>query len=302
MALRRAPPTPVARSSPSAPERFRDLDRYRVEREWSRYEGTAQRELFRTLRERFLARHAGAVGRVIDVGSGAGRFTPRMGGPESRRIAVDLSAEMLRAIPDHWPPELDLPDRVRADGRFPPFRPGLAAEVGLLGNAIGFAGDDAMNILHRSAELVAPGGRLLLETAPGPGTTSRYLHRLPSGAVRRLLHAPLGAVAPRVLKEGFVRLASPDRTRHGFRPVSYRTLASALAKDGLGIAEAIAVAPSLGAEPEVVESIRGDPVAWDRLLALEERTGAAPMVREPAAALLVAAVRPATDAIAEGRK
>jgi SAM-dependent methyltransferase len=287
---------------PPAPERFRHLDRYRVDREWNRYEGTAQRELFRTLRERFLARHVVDGGVALDIGSGSGRFTPRLGGPSNRRIAVDLSAEMLRAIPQHWPSDRDPPDRVLADGRSPPFRSRSASQVGLLGNAVGFAGDDALRILHRSADLLAPGGRLLVETAPGPGTSSRYLHRLPPGAVQRLLHAPLGAVAPRILKEGFVRLDSPDRTRHGFRPLGYRTLAGALAEDGLEVAESMAVAPSLGAEPDVVEAVRADPVAWERLLALEERIGASPRVRDAAAALLVAAVRPAAGDAAEGRK
>jgi SAM-dependent methyltransferase len=273
-----------------------------VEREWTRYEGTAQRDLFRVLRERFLDRHAVEGGRAIDIGSGSGRFTARIGGPACRRLAVDLSVEMLRAIPEHWPREFDRPDRILADGRAPPFRAGVASEVGLIGNALGFAGPDAMTLLQRSAELVGPGGRILLETAPGPGTSSRYLHRLPPGAVRRLLHAPLGAVAPRVLREGFARRESPDRTRHGFRPLSYHALAAALSKEGFAIAEAVAVAPALGAEPDLVEEIRGDPVAWDRLLALEERIGASSLVRDPAAALLVAAVRPPAGPAAEGRK
>jgi hypothetical protein len=164
--------------------------------------------------------------------------------------------------------------------------------VGLLGNAVGFAGGQALDLLGRSAGLVAPGGRLLLETAPGPGTAARYLHRLPAGAIRRLLHAPLGAVAPRLLREGFTTLASEDRTRHGFRPLSYKALVETLAGNGLVVAEVTAVAPALGAERERLEAIRADLVAWDRLLDLEERAGASPNIRDRAAALLVAAVRP----------
>ncbi len=292
LTVRRGPRAAAPIPPPAPPARFRHLDRYRVDREWNRYEGTAQRELFRTLRERFLARHAADHGWVVDIGSGSGRFTPRLGGPGCRTVAVDLSAEMLRAVPDHWPADLDRPERVRADGRRPPVRSGSTAAVAILGNAVGFAGADALELLGQCADLVAVGGRILIEAAPGPGTTARYLHRLPPGAVRRLLHAPLGAVAPRVLREGFVTRESEDRTRHGFRPLSFRAISARLGTVGFAVAEATAVAPALGAEPDRLEEIRADPVAWGRLLDLEERLGASPLVRDRASALLVAAVRP----------
>jgi SAM-dependent methyltransferase len=277
--------------APRATDRFRKLDRYRVDREWARYEGTAQRELFRTLRERFLDRHPGAPGWVVDIGSGSGRFTARLGAPESRRVALDLSEEMLLALPEHWPEGVDVPHRIRGDARSPPLRPGCAMTVGLLGNAVGFAGEDALALLDHCVALVAPGGRALIETAPGAGTSARYLHRLPSGAVRRLLHAPVGAVHGRVVREGFVRLDSPDRTRHGFRPISAKALSERLEASGFEVVEAGAVAPGLGSDPARLEAIRSDGVAWERLLELEERLGTTPIVRDSAAALLVAAVR-----------
>ncbi|MCI4327879.1 MAG: class I SAM-dependent methyltransferase [Thermoplasmata archaeon] len=291
LAVRRSSAGTRTVGAPRPTDRFRNLDRYRVDREWARYEGTAQRELFRTLRERFLARHVGAPGWAVDIGSGSGRFTARLGGPESRRVAVDLSEEMLLAVPEHWPEGVDVPHRVRADGRSPPLRPGCAVAVGLLGNAVGFAGGDALDLLDRCAELVAPGGQVLVEAAPGAGTSARYLHRLPSGAVRRLLHAPVRAIQGRVLREGFVRLESPDRTRHGFRPVSAGVLSERLAANGFEITESGAVAPGLGSDPARLEAVRADPVAWQRLLELEERLGTTPVARDSAAALLVAAVR-----------
>src|SRR5579864_6312733 len=51
-----------------ARDRFRTLDSYRAAREWLRYEGTPQRELFRELRRRFIERHTRLAGWVVDVG------------------------------------------------------------------------------------------------------------------------------------------------------------------------------------------------------------------------------------------
>jgi SAM-dependent methyltransferase len=294
-------PVPIPGADPptrplTAIERFRGVDEYRVGREWRRYEGTAQRELFRSLRDRFLRRNAASSGWVLDLGSGPGRFTPLVGAGEARRVAMELAMPMLDGLRTHWPAGLDRPELVLADGREMPFRPRSFSEVAVLGNAIGFAGEDAFRLLETAAERVGPGGRLLVETAPGPGTASRYLRRLPSGAMVRLLRAPTAAVAPRVTREGFEVLEREDKTRHGFRPVSESELTDRLTESGFVVREAISIAPALGDFPERVEDVRAEPGAWERLLLLEERLGALPVARREAAALLVAAERSATRA------
>jgi hypothetical protein len=199
---------------------------------------------------------------------------------------------MLRGLRDRWPSGLDRPALLHADARRLPLRQGRFDEVVVLGNAVGFAGADAFSVLDAAAELVAPGGVLLVETAPGAGTSSRYLRRLPIGAVRRLLAAPLAAVAPRVEREGYEVPESEDRTRHGFRPVTEAELSERVRRHGLSVVEAIAVAPAMGGSPERLEQLRPDTNAWGRLLALEEHLGRGPKVREHAAALLLAAGRP----------
>jgi SAM-dependent methyltransferase len=281
------PPTP----SLSAIERARGVDEYRAGREWRRYEGTAQRELFRTLRERFLARHGAASGRVLDIGAGPGRFTPFVGTGSVQRVAIDLALPMLHGLRQHWPTATDRPEILRADGRSAPFRPRSFSEVVVLGNAIGFAGDDAFPLLDAAAELVGPGGRLIVETAPGPGTVSRYLRRLPSGAMVRLLRAPLAAVAPRATREGYEVFEREDRTRHGFRPVSDADLTERLTSLGFAVRESVAVAPALGGLPERLEDVRADSASWQRLIALEERLGSSAKARLEASALLLAGER-----------
>jgi hypothetical protein len=110
--------------------------------------------------------------------------------------------------------------------------------------------------------------------------------------VRRLLAAPVAAVAPRVEREGYSVTESKDRTRHGFRPVGEAELMDRFQTNGFTVLETIAVAPAMGGLPERLEAIRPDPRAWSRLLDLEERLGRSPKTRADAAALLLAAERP----------
>ncbi|MCI4331489.1 MAG: class I SAM-dependent methyltransferase [Thermoplasmata archaeon] len=306
----RPPRTPVHRGprhSPAGPiggdatapegsrERFLDLDRYRVEREWQRYQGTPQRDLFRTLRERFLRRHAVNGGWAIEIGPGPGRFSPLIGGAGSRRLLLDLSLEMLRKAREVWPKGPDLPvfpGFVRGDGTHPPIRPGTARQLVALGNPLGFSGDAAGQFLEAALDLLAPGGTFLVETVAGGGERSRYLSRLPPKAVQRLLVAPVMAVRPRVEREGFAPLGDPDPDRHGFRRFGASELLPALEERGLEVTEVVAVASMLGSEQERIAAVRSEPAAWSHLLELEEIVGRAPARHRVAAALLVAARRP----------
>ncbi len=304
MPRRRSPHPRTAPRPPSDPEaprpydRFRELDPYRVDREWKRYEGTPQRDLFRILRERFLDRHARRGGWVLEVGPGPGRFTPRIGTSATRRVLLDLSPRALAAIPERWSrrSEEPVPNLVVGDAARPPFPPGGFELVVLLGNILGFAGEGAGGLLDRGLELVAPGGTVLLEVVAAGGERSRYLARLPPGAVGRLLRAPPGALTPRVAREGFEPIA-PDRPEGStFRRLREEELARALDRGGFEVQEALAVAPALGWDPERVARVAADPKAFARLVELEEGLGRSPDRRSAAAALLLAARRHLTKA------
>jgi SAM-dependent methyltransferase len=277
-------PAPAAPSEARA--RFRNLDAYRVDREWDRYEGTAQRRLFRELRSRFLDRHAASAGWVLDLGSGPGRFLPHVGRPGCRRVALDLSVEMLRRIAREG---RALPELVRADGVHPPFRAASFEEVVVLGNALGFAGADADRLWQAALELVAPDGSLILEVVAGPGGYARYFRRLPASSLGRLLRAPVRALVPRVDREGFA--ADPPRREDAgeFRRYSPESLTASLAEWGAKVEEVMAVAPLLGSDREGVEGVAADPTAWGHLLELEEIVGRRVEQIRSAAAVLVAA-------------
>jgi SAM-dependent methyltransferase len=280
------------RPSPaSATERFRTLDRYRVEREWKRYEGTPQRDLFRELRARFLQRHRPDDGWAVDVGSGPGRFADALGGAPPRRVLLDLSAEMLRAARTRTSERALAPALVRGDGAEAPFPAGRFAQVVALGNPLGFAGESSDRLFASLRSLVAPGGTLVLEIVCGPGERSRYLGRLPPGAVRRLLAAPVNLVRTRAEREGFRREPHESRAGSGFRRHSAAEVLETLRSDQFRPTEVLSVAPGLGADAERIAAVRPDPLAWLRLLELEEQIGRAVSRRSAAAALLIAAIR-----------
>ncbi len=287
-----ARPRPASghRPVPATQARFRDLDRYRVEREWLRYEGTPQRDLFRELRARFLERHRDRQGWSLDLGSGPGRFAPYIGAGDATTVLVDLSLEMLR-FAHEVAPGPRAPSLVRADALAPPFRPAAFTAVVALGNPLGFAGGLAEKLLDHASRLVRPGGVLLLEAVAGPGESSTYLRRLPPSAVARLLAAPLNLVRSRLLREGF-RSGVPRKEETGeFRRFSPDELARALAARGFKVEERLAVAPCLGGDPERVAAVRPDGHAWRNLLELEETVGRLPDRWPRAAAWLVAARR-----------
>ncbi len=289
-------PDPQLRGTPNRPgrHRFLEWDDYRVEREWRRYEGTPLRDLYRDLRERFLARHRPSQrGRSLEIGPGPGRFTRLVGHPEDRVVLLELSRAMLERIRletgERAPSSLDL---VQGDAVTPPFRPGAFHQVAMLGNVLGFAESDASALLTRTAELVGPSGALLLEFVAGPGERSRYLHRLPPGAIARLLAAPLRAVEPRVQREGFEPVAGRETGRRHFRRFMASEIASRLRLAGFELREVIAVAPCLGNDASRLMAARASPTAWSRLLDLEEAIGREPARQTRAAAILVAAKRP----------
>ena len=284
---------PAHREPPNDRRRFLAWDDYRVEREWRRYEGTPLRDLYRQLRERFLVRHRPTrPGRSLELGPGPGRFTGLIGHPEDRIALLELSRAMLQRIranvgPGHAPSA----ELVQGDAVAPPFRLAQFHRVALLGNVLGFAEREAPVLLTRSAGLVSPGGRLLIEFVAGPGERSRYLHRLPAGAIARLLAAPVRAVLPRVEREGFDAARERESSGRHFRRFKRAEIEHGLNSAGLEVKEIIAVAPLLGNDASKLGPIRTNPIAWEHLVDLEEIVGRDPRRLERAAAVLIAAER-----------
>jgi hypothetical protein len=197
---------------------------------------------------------------------------------------------MLQELGRRWDSEHrgPLPERVRADAVRPPLRPAAFREVVALGNQIGFAGPEAPRLLREAIGLLSPGGTIILESVVDSGERSRYLARLPPGAVGRLFRSPIRLVRSRIEREGFELEPERDPSRHGFRPVSPGEIRRTLRRAGVDVVEAMAVAPALGFEPQRAEAVESDPDAWANLLEIEEEIGRQPAHCDVAASLLVA--------------
>ncbi|MCI4366569.1 MAG: class I SAM-dependent methyltransferase [Thermoplasmata archaeon] len=281
--------------TPSPTERFRALDGYRVSREWARYEGTAQRELFLELRLRFLRRHRLGPGPTVDLGSGPGRFSDALGGADAPKVLVDLSKVALQQARDRpsdgrrvAPPR----HYVVGDAASAPLDRGVFGTVALLGNVLGFSEDRWERVLESAALLTATRGTLLIEAVAGHGEHARYLQRLPRRAAARSLRAPPRWLDARIEREGFQPM-DPRKPDHeaAFQRIPAELLGERLARWGFRTVEVSAVAPTMGTDPERIETARMDPKAWAGLLALEERWGAQPSRWTRAAAFLLAAER-----------
>lgn len=283
--------------APPAFERFRQLDQYRVEREWKRYEGTAQRDLFRELRSRFLARHRAPGQWTLEVGPGPGRFSAGVGSPTATHILVDLSIEMLRFAREH----LGKGARsgrygfLRANGIRLPFPPQRFSEVVSLGNTLGFAGNAAPLLFNRLCESVVPSGILILEIAPRSGERSRYLRRLPPRAAGRLFEAPVSVVRARIEREGFDPAPSDPDDKHRFRRIRNEELVEWMTVARWTVLETLAVAPVSGLDPERIQAVQRIPKAWAHLIEVEEGLGRLPARQVSAAAVLVAARAPPAE-------
>lgn len=297
----RSPEPPPRRRSErvlSASQRFRRTDRYRAEREWKRYEGTGQRDLYRELRERFLLRHRADHGWVVDVGSGPGRFLPFVGTEACRRVALDISREMVRLVPTGWVASGAsgaVPDCVLGDALRPPFAPQVWAEAAVLGNTVGFAGSGAERLFREASNLAAAGGVFVVEVAPAAGERSLYLARLPVSSLARLFRSPVRAVLNRLDREGFRAEPARHATEASFQRMSAPSVHERLEASGFAIEETMAVAPALGPDAARIAAVRADPKAWSHLLELEEEVGRRPERWARAAAVVVAARRSASN-------
>jgi SAM-dependent methyltransferase len=128
-----------------------------------------------TASDRFLLAHC--EGPTIDLGCGPGRLTAELARRGVDTLGVDVSAEAVAAAWARGAPA------VRADlfGALP--HEGRWGTALLADGNVGIGGDPA-RLLARVRDLVAPGGRVVLDCAPpGTGLTVRVLHLRAGGLV-----------------------------------------------------------------------------------------------------------------------
>ncbi len=248
------PPSRTPSASPRAAlprrKRYRELPAARAEREWERYQGTLQRELWLRLRERFLLRALDASPSqspwVVELGSGPGRFAPLLTRAGSQALLVDLSPAMIR----EGRRRLGSPPRthwVLADALRLPIRLGATRLLVALGQLLNLAGGEAPLFLREWDRVLPPGAGWALE----------------------------------VNLEGS-SLASPSREKGTETLTRFRLeeLEGRLASLGWRVEESLKVAPKAGGEEDSCRrALKRWGGNWEQWLEEEERAGRSPEAR-----------------------
>ena len=253
--------------------------RVRVERH--RLAGDPLRELRRTLVERFLVRNLRKTsGPILEVGPGPGRFTPvllRFGRPT---VLLDLSTKMLRAARDAVEGTRVRPRRkpwayVRgaAEG-FPMLRDRTFGAIVILGT-LGYLGFEGVQALQGAARVLRPGGILITETTCATGSVFEVFPGDPRGA-KTLLENPTRYHVWEIFRQGHQPFDPPR-----FAPLEWRfwrppEVTEAVERQGFEVLERMSVAPMLGNQVRLLQTLYKSRRAWNTTLAIEEDAGHRP--------------------------
>jgi SAM-dependent methyltransferase len=243
--------------------------------------------------ERFVDRHLVArTERCLEVGPGAGRFSPRLGAGTDELVVLDLSRSMLK----------ETRRRLRREGRRGrncefvqgsledlPFRDRAFDSVVALGVLV-FVAQDLDTVLRRVAMLLRPGGLLLAELRTPTGDLMALFPSAPRSA-RRILQAPREHHLWSILRKGYQPL-DPEHLA-GFEAgwVRPHELQARLRRVGLRLADRMTVGPNFASHPELLAALRRDRRAYANALKVEEETGRWPELLGAGAGLLFAAER-----------
>ncbi len=233
-------------------------------------------ELRRTLAERFLRRNLEKVtGPILEVGPGTGRFSPVILSTGAPTVLLDLSRPMLRAARSHLRRQ-GLATRpwgyvLGAAEDFRPFHEGSFGAVVIVG-LFGFFSHDGERLLGAAFRLLRPGGYLLVEGV-GPSNATFEIFPTASANARQIYREPDRFHFWSVIRNGY----QPFDPEH-FAPWEFRfwrapQLTRALEREGFEVVERMALAPTLGNQPEALRVYHRDAKAWNTLLLGEEEVG-----------------------------
>lgn len=205
---------------------------------------------------------AAPPGRLLDVACGMGRHARAFAGRGIPAVGFDLSDPLLRRARAGGGPAA--PAWVRGDMRSLPFADGAFDAVASFFTSIGYFEEDDENlqVLREMSRVLAPGGRLVLDTF-NPGPTRESLvpdeERL-VGANRVLLRRWFDAARRRIEKE--IRIFSPGGVLEGSWLESVRAFERGEIEEMLGTA-GFDVAEVLGEADDGAPAGAGEePTRW----------------------------------------
>ncbi|MCI4344463.1 MAG: class I SAM-dependent methyltransferase, partial [Thermoplasmata archaeon] len=268
----------------------------RVEAEWGRYAGNAQRVLRRTLRERFLTRHLGrSRDIVLELGPGPGRFTSVIRRSTRTCVAaVDLSLASLRSArrrTGRQPARAPI-DWIQGAGELLPFRNRTVDAAVVLGNIVNFAAADGPALLQELGRVVKRQGLFVADFASPAGATHEFFHvAAQRRLLRRILRRPNWYFVDQVLRTGYQPYAPTRLARWEFRFYTVGEVEEELARAGFRAFDAMSIAPVAAFEDRVAAIARREPRTWENLLRTEEKVGRRVGALETGHGFMVAAVR-----------
>lgn len=172
------------------------------------------------------------LGGLLDVACGSGRHTRAFAEAGVRAVGLDLSFPLLRISRLEPGPPFGI---VRGDMRSLPFPAGAFAAVVSFFTSIGYFGSDAEEwaVLREMARVLAPGGRLLLDTFnPGPtieGLVAAEERTLSGRRIR--IRRWYDSSSRRLEKEILFRVGGEERRYHesvrAFEPTELAAMAAA---------------------------------------------------------------------------
>ena len=286
------------RPAPASLRRRRIRTRFDVHegQERRRLVGSPDRELRRTLVERFIGRHLQrSGGRILEVGSGIGRFTPLWLKTGRPTVIYDISWPMLRATRKTarraMPPTRQPLGYIRgaAEG-FRPLRSGSFDLVALIG-ILGFLSQDVEKVLAAAHRVLRPDGTLLVEGVSPTGCFTEVFPRFPDHTAHYFLKRPDAFHIYRVLREGWQPFDPEHLAPWEFGFWRPERLTRIIESQGFRVVEQMAIAPLMGNQPELLRRLHRDRPVWANLVRLEEEAGHLPECLGVGAAYLIAGRR-----------
>lgn len=203
-------------------------------------------------------------------------------------MLFDLSRPMLRAARR----QLGGGPRAYVEGAAEgllPFRSRTFGAVILVG-LFGFFGKDSRTVLREAHRVLLPGGVVIVEGQNLPQATVVLAPPNPEG-FRAIFRDPERSYLNAILRNEVQPYDPPHGARYEFKFWRSEGLASALKDAGFIVTDRMAVAPLLGAQPNVLRAFQKDRRAWSNLLRFEEAVGRWPTLVDGGLVGLVAGHR-----------
>lgn len=264
-----------------------------VAAERQRYGRTVAMRYRRLLIERFLLRHLRPTPtRCLEVGPGAGRFTPFLARHARELVLLDLSRPMLlasRRTLRRTGPRRCRYDLLQGALESLPLRPDTFDRVVAFG-VLPFVADEFPPVLRELGALLRGDGKLLFELHTPTQDTMSIFPASPAGA-RLILEHPSRYHLWNVIRRNYQPYDPPHLARFEFTWQRPEQLTRAVGEAGLTVEDMMAVGPNFANQPRLLTYLRRSPHAFSNVLRLEEETGRWPELFGAGGGLLVAVRR-----------